>query len=92
MIRKLFFVIFENQEEKDMIVDRKESDDTGFYFRQLLKRPQGVFGFGVRDAFDAAVAEMAGGGSSSFTPDSSPPGKKRLPLLWQQSRSGTGVA
>lgn len=42
------------------MADRRKFDDTGFRFRELLKRPQGVFGFGVRDAFDAAVAEMAG--------------------------------
>lgn len=38
----------------------RSSEDTGLRFRELMSRPQGVFGFGVRDAFDAAVAEMAG--------------------------------
>lgn len=29
-------------------------------FRDLVARPQGVFGFGVADAFDAMIAELAG--------------------------------
>lgn len=39
---------------------RRSFDDAGLTFRQLIQRPQGVFGFGVRDALDAAVAETAG--------------------------------
>lgn len=38
----------------------KKFDDTAITFRQLLRRKNGVFGFGVRDALDAAVAETAG--------------------------------
>ncbi len=39
---------------------RKKFDDTAITFRQLLRRKNGVFGFGVRDAFDASLAEAAG--------------------------------
>ena len=38
----------------------RKLDDTGIRFRQLMRRKQGVFGFGVRDAFDASLAEAAG--------------------------------
>lgn len=39
---------------------RRTFDDTALQFRQLIQRPQGLFGFGVRDALDAAIAEKAG--------------------------------
>lgn len=42
------------------MTEKREFVDMGRRFRGLVARPEGVFGFGVATAMDAALAEMAG--------------------------------